>query len=151
MSPYTSRAHRHKKKGLPAGIEPIDIDPSNPTAPLHARSPGWYDLNAVVVHHGKMNAGHYVCFCRRDEQWFKYDDSKVTLASETQVLQAEAYMLFYIIRNLGPGEAGEEKIEGNLNGSTTGNGKRSGGLAADDEDVEAEDGDGEVDAEAEEE
>ena len=128
------------------------MDPSNPTTPLHARSPGWYDLNAVVVHHGKMNAGHYVCFCRRDEQWFKFDDSKVTLASETQVLQAEAYMLFYIIRNLGPVEAGEEKVEGTANGSRNGTAKRGVGLAATtDEDVEAEDGDGEVDAEAEEE
>lgn len=123
------------------------MDPSNPTTPLHARSPGWYDLNAVVVHHGKMNAGHYICFCRRDEQWFKFDDSKVTLASEAQVLQAEAYMLFYIVRNLGPAEEKVERITGE---SKNGNDRRDTGPVAD-EDVEVADGDGEVDAEAEEE
>ncbi len=33
-------------------------------------------------------------------QWFRFDDHKVTVASEAQVLGAEAFVLFYIIRSL---------------------------------------------------
>jgi ubiquitin carboxyl-terminal hydrolase 22/27/51 len=110
MSPFTTRAYRNKKKGLPQGVEPIDADPSNIT-PLHPRSQGWFDLSTVVVHHGKINAGHYICYCRRDDQWFKFDDSKVTLATEAQVLDAEAYMLFYVARSLG-GNSDEKRKTG---------------------------------------
>ena len=56
----------------------------------------------MVVHDGEeVHGGHYYCFCRRDDQWFKFDDHRVTLASEKQVLDANAYLLFYIIRHLG--------------------------------------------------
>lgn len=33
-------------------------------------------------------------------QWFQFDDSMVTLATEEQVLKAQAYLLVYIIRAL---------------------------------------------------
>lgn len=33
-------------------------------------------------------------------QWFRFDDSMVTLASEKEVLGVQAYLLFYIVRNL---------------------------------------------------
>lgn len=108
MLPYTTRAHRTKKKNLPPGTDPADFDPNGPT-PLSARSPGWYDLSTVVVHMGKMDAGHYVCYCRRDDTWFKFDDSKVTLATEAQVLNADAYLLFYVVRSLGRSLPPEEK------------------------------------------
>jgi len=65
----------------------------------------------VVVHHGEgTNAGHYKCFCKRDDQWFEYNDQKVMLASEKQVLGAEAYLLFYIVRDVG--DMGEKKAVG---------------------------------------
>ena len=57
---------------------------------------------------GKMDAGHYICYCQRDGQWFKFDDSKVTVASEKTVLDADAYLLFYLIRSL----SGVEKEKG---------------------------------------
>lgn len=98
MTPYTTKAYVKKKKGLPREVE---LSEAIGAAPLAARSPGWYDLSTVVVHIGKIDSGHYVCYCRRDEQWFKFDDNKVTLAPETQVLEQDAYLLFYIIRNLG--------------------------------------------------
>ena len=102
MSPYTTRAHRHKKSPPDSSSNPLAEPPSHPYT---SRSPGWYDLSCVVVHLGKIDAGHYICYCRRDDQWFKFDDSKVTLAEERQVLEADAYLLFYIIRSLG--EKGE--------------------------------------------
>jgi len=33
-------------------------------------------------------------------KWFQFDDSMVTLATERQVLVAQAYLLVYIIRTL---------------------------------------------------
>lgn len=107
MSPYTTAQHR-KKKSLPS-------DPLSPSSPLSPRSPGWYDLTSVIVHIGKMDAGHYICYCRRDDEWFKFDDNKVTLATEAQVLRADAYLLFYLVRSLGPGV---EDAQAASNGST---------------------------------
>ena len=96
MSPYTTQDHRKKKAGTQEPLSPI-----TPFSPLSPRSPGWYDLTSVIVHIGKMDAGHYICYCRRDDQWFKFDDNKVTLAAEAQVLDADPYLLFYTIRSLG--------------------------------------------------
>ncbi|KFY24646.1 hypothetical protein V493_05121 [Pseudogymnoascus sp. VKM F-4281 (FW-2241)] len=44
--------------------------------------------------------GHYISYSRVGNQWFKFDDHKVTMASESHVLGAEAFLLFYIIRSL---------------------------------------------------
>ena len=62
-----------------------------------------YDLSAVIVHKGKMDSGHYICYCREGNDWFMFDDSKVVLVSEFEVLEANAYLLFYIVRWLGIG------------------------------------------------
>jgi len=59
-----------------------------------------YDLLSVVIHVGSLDTGHYISYSRVGNQWFMFDDHKVTLASESQVLGAEAFLLFYIIRSL---------------------------------------------------
>ncbi|KND90908.1 putative ubiquitin carboxyl-terminal hydrolase 8 [Tolypocladium ophioglossoides CBS 100239] len=59
-----------------------------------------YDLLSVVVHVGEIETGHYVSYCRVGDQWFKFNDHKVELASISDVLGAQAYLLFYIIRSL---------------------------------------------------
>lgn len=83
------------------------------------RKPHMYDLLSVVVHKGEINSGHYISYCRENgqvcfsgagsrlgesaadgNQWFQFDDSVVTLATERQVLAAQAYLLVYIIRTL---------------------------------------------------
>ncbi|KAI5813821.1 hypothetical protein BZA77DRAFT_320403 [Pyronema omphalodes] len=82
MTPYTTRAKRKAKAatGLPGQV--------------------LYDLLSVVVHKGEINSGHYICYCRDKEQWFQFDDSVVTLATEKQVLQAQAYLLVYVTRTI---------------------------------------------------
>lgn len=55
-------------------------------------------LFAVIVHAGKnSHSGHYIAYVRNigKNEWWKMDDSRVTAVSEEEVLQAEAYMLFY--------------------------------------------------------
>jgi ubiquitin carboxyl-terminal hydrolase 22/27/51 len=59
-----------------------------------------YDLLSVVVHVGEIETGHYISFCRVNDQWFKFNDHKVVLAKKTEVLNAQAYLLFYIVRHL---------------------------------------------------
>ncbi len=59
-----------------------------------------YDLLSVVVHVGEIDTGHYVAYCRVGDQWFAFNDHRVQLASNSEVLGAKAYLLFYIIRSL---------------------------------------------------
>jgi Ubiquitin carboxyl-terminal hydrolase len=55
-------------------------------------------LFAVIVHAGKnSHSGHYIAYVQslNKNEWWKMDDGRVTLVDKTDVLQAEAYMLFY--------------------------------------------------------
>ncbi|KAK4417086.1 Ubiquitin carboxyl-terminal hydrolase 17 [Sesamum alatum] len=58
-----------------------------------------YDLYAVVVHLGIMNAaysGHYVSYVKDFRgDWFRIDDSRVSRVDLETVLSVEAYILFY--------------------------------------------------------
>ena len=55
-------------------------------------------LFAVIVHAGKnSHSGHYISYVRNvsKNEWWKMDDARVTQASVQEVMNAEAYMLFY--------------------------------------------------------
>lgn len=39
-----------------------------------------------------------------DGQWFLFNDDQVTAASEAEVLNADAYLLFYTLRSLATGK-----------------------------------------------
>jgi len=55
-------------------------------------------LFSVVVHTGKnSHSGHYIAYVRNvaKNEWWKMDDARVTIASTAEVMNAEAYMLFY--------------------------------------------------------
>jgi ubiquitin C-terminal hydrolase len=60
-----------------------------------------YDLVSVVVHHGSAQGGHYTAYRRvsRDSSgrsdWVHVSDEKVHAVSESDVLQSQAYMLYY--------------------------------------------------------
>ncbi|KAI5361619.1 Putative Zinc finger, RING/FYVE/PHD-type, ubiquitin specific protease [Septoria linicola] len=56
-----------------------------------------YELSSVVVHKGKIDSGHYISYSRQDDDWFRFDDSMVVQVDEKDVLNAEAYMLFYVV------------------------------------------------------
>ena len=56
-----------------------------------------YTLSAVIVHKGDINSGHYVSYSREGSQWFAFDDSKVVLVGEQEVLAAQAYLLVYVM------------------------------------------------------
>ena len=69
-----------------------------------------------MIHIGQLNAGHYICYCRRGDQWLKFDDNKVMLADTKEVLAAEAYLLFYVVRNLGSGAGRSYRDRDSVNG-----------------------------------
>lgn len=83
MSPYTTQ---HKQRSKAA--KKTDLDRKQP---VH------YTLSAVIVHKGGIESGHYVSYSREGEDWFLFDDSKVVLVSESEVLGAEAYLLLYVV------------------------------------------------------
>lgn len=59
-------------------------------------------LFAVIVHTGKnSNSGHYVAFVLNvtKNEWWKMDDAKVERSNLSEVLNADAYMLFYRVTN----------------------------------------------------
>jgi len=59
-----------------------------------------YQLIGVVEHKGAMGHGHYVAYVKCDQedyagQWFRVSDSLVKEVSLSNVLQSQAYILFY--------------------------------------------------------
>lgn len=60
-----------------------------------------FRLKAVVQHIGdSIRHGHYICFGRKKDQWYKHDDSRVEkcsteLAFEGKKVRESAYMLLY--------------------------------------------------------
>lgn len=77
-----------------------------------------YDLFAVDNHYGGMGGGHYTSYVLNsaDQQWYLYDDSRVTPVEDTRELESSAaYLLFYRRRsnsNLGKiSDSFEEAIE----------------------------------------
>lgn len=69
-----------------------------------------YDLYAVCYHQGDtLETGHYTAACKNpyDQQWYKFDDQRVSLIKNEEVqekiINNEAYMLFYQRRKNGEG------------------------------------------------
>lgn len=61
-----------------------------------------YDLYAVCNHIGNMQSGHYTAFCKNpiDQQWYSFDDTRVTQISQSDVVTSDAYILFYQKKSL---------------------------------------------------
>jgi ubiquitin carboxyl-terminal hydrolase 22/27/51 len=93
MIPYTTlhRPSLSKKKSAQAPVS-ADEDPDSTI--------GKYTLSAVIVHKGGIDSGHYVAYAREGRDWFLFDDSKVVLASEGEVLGAQGYLLVYVCENV---------------------------------------------------
>mmetsp|Transcript_32683 Transcript_32683/g.112514 ORF Transcript_32683/g.112514 Transcript_32683/m.112514 type:complete len:437 (-) Transcript_32683:6-1316(-) len=62
-----------------------------------------YDLFGVINHYGETGYGHYTAFARDlaagQDEWLKFDDSKVSAASTDEVQSKSAYLLFYARRD----------------------------------------------------
>jgi len=81
---------------------PVQLDLSEYAKPLDTGfEKHLYNLTGVVVHGGNLGGGHYTAYvregCDTDFRggWYYCSDTHVARAKETQVLQSEAYLLFY--------------------------------------------------------
>ncbi|GAA5986105.1 hypothetical protein JCM5350_004435 [Sporobolomyces pararoseus] len=63
-----------------------------------------YDLYAVSNHFGGLGGGHYTAFAKNPEnnQWYDFDDSRVTPIEPSRVVSSAAYLLFYRRRTARP-------------------------------------------------
>ncbi|KAK5108643.1 hypothetical protein LTR62_008134 [Meristemomyces frigidus] len=81
------------------GEEDEDATTQKPSEPEYEALDTTYELFSVVIHKGKIDNGHYICYCRQGEHgWFRFDDSMVVQVEDREVLGAEAYMVFYVAR-----------------------------------------------------
>ncbi|KAJ7979614.1 Ubiquitin carboxyl-terminal hydrolase [Quillaja saponaria] len=84
-----------------------------------------YTLYGVLVHAGfGTHSGHYYCYVRTSNgMWYTLDDNRVHHVSEREVLNQQAYMLFYVRdrKNIVPRKpvdvAQKENMKVNVNGS----------------------------------
>jgi hypothetical protein len=59
-------------------------------------SSSFYKLVAVVVHVGQsIDNGHYIAYVRRGKRWYLADDRLIIECAIEDVLQQQAYILFY--------------------------------------------------------
>ncbi|EOD45051.1 putative ubiquitin carboxyl-terminal hydrolase protein [Neofusicoccum parvum UCRNP2] len=94
LYPYTTRARTTNTSSKDSSANGTKESKALPTPTC------MYELASVIVHKGKIDSGHYVSYSRKGGDWFLFDDSKVVLASEADVLRAEAYLLVYVVRSL---------------------------------------------------
>jgi ubiquitin carboxyl-terminal hydrolase 36/42 len=84
----------------------VEFDPVLDLSPYMSQrptTPAVYDLYGVLVHQGhSMHSGHYFCFVKggANGDWHKFDDTRVNLTAERNVLGQSAYILFYIKRQM---------------------------------------------------
>ncbi|KAF9007408.1 cysteine proteinase [Cyathus striatus] len=90
MAPFTTVAMRETEKD------------SGGAAPSYPGPDAMYeyDLFAVINHEGQINNGHYTNFARFQDEWYRFDDDKVTHSSLGTCLKSAAYMCFYVKRHL---------------------------------------------------
>ena len=54
-----------------------------------------FKLTSVIVHHGSVYGGHYVCYKCVNNKWFLTNDSCIDGVTEEKVLNSKPYILFY--------------------------------------------------------
>ena len=55
-----------------------------------------YDLYGVIVHEGESpHSGHYYAYVKHKTEWLHLDDKNVRTATSEEVLNQQAYVLFY--------------------------------------------------------
>lgn len=101
----SSKVETHVTFGLELDVAPY-LSAVVKNEPQHARNgmlKYTYDLFSVVNHQGTMDNGHYTGYVLQSVPngqpvWIKCDDATLTSVSVQDVLQSQAYLLFYCKR-----------------------------------------------------
>lgn len=77
-------------------------DNSNSKDTIDATTPDiFYELVGIISHQGTVNEGHYTATLKLPSgQWFKFNDSMISLLKEEQVLKEQAYLLFFTVKQI---------------------------------------------------
>ena len=61
-----------------------------------------YRLQCVVNHTGGLSGGHYYSYCLDEDsdQWFRFDDEKVSLINKSVIVTNAAYLLYYMCEDM---------------------------------------------------
>ncbi|CCK71350.1 ubiquitin-specific protease UBP8 KNAG_0G02930 [Huiozyma naganishii CBS 8797] len=60
-----------------------------------------YRLSGVVSHSGTVNEGHYTAVLQLNSgEWFKFNDSMISVVSAEDVLREQAYLLLYTVEQV---------------------------------------------------
>lgn len=55
-----------------------------------------YSCIAIITHIGTMSGGHYVCYCKdNDNIWWLYNDHTVNKVSEKEIKKVQCYVALY--------------------------------------------------------
>lgn len=91
---YSIKQNKNKKKNS------INLN-------VNEKESSLYDLYAVCYHQGDtLETGHYTAACKNpyDQQWYKFDDQKVSKVQsnniENEIINNDAYILFYQRKDL---------------------------------------------------
>lgn len=65
--------------------------------PIPLNAPPIYDLYAMTDHSGSAYSGHNLAYCKnyKNQHWYVFDDIKVSYCEVEEVVQSNAYILFY--------------------------------------------------------
>ncbi|KAI0635856.1 cysteine proteinase [Trametes polyzona] len=97
MAPYTTLVMHKQELLKESGSATPSLIPDRALGPEALYD---YDLFAVVCHEGQIDNGHYTCYARSHDEWYRYDDDKVTHSTLGACLSSQAYMCFYVKRHL---------------------------------------------------
>lgn len=62
---------------------------------LNSNSPKNYQLMSISNHYGRIDSGHYISICKKNDKWYRFDDETVTEIDTKDIITSNAYMLFY--------------------------------------------------------
>ena len=63
-----------------------------------------YDLHAISDHHGSLQSGHYIAYCKNgiNQNWYGFNDERVFYVPdedlEKEIITRDSYILFYVRR-----------------------------------------------------
>jgi ubiquitin C-terminal hydrolase len=52
-----------------------------------------YVINSVIEHQGQVDYGHYICYCRKKDGYYKFNDDHIEKVNDLK--SAQAYILIY--------------------------------------------------------
>lgn len=97
MAPYTTLVMNLKTNGMEKENEHGGVPTLSYPGPEAMYE---YDLFAVINHEGQIDNGHYTNYARFQDEWYRFDDDKVTNSNLGACLNSPAYMCFYVKRHL---------------------------------------------------